>query len=452
MSDKLANLGTTPSSFRIYPNEDLQCGEKLYLDATTADVYFSFDNTPAQVAAHKNILAVTSDVFKPTFYGPMKKNGNTVHEPFVSDAEFMEFLQYFYLNEVKLCVEHVEAVLLLGDKYNVEKCVNDCVQFLIDTLDDENVCSRLRLAILCELPEFKKVCEKRIMVNTAAILASKGFLTCDKQVLEHILKMNQFSCSEVKVFEAIMSWVKVKSKQPTLSNELVQAQLGDLIYHIRFASMKIQEFCVLAKKYDSILSSYHRIITDMIVLADARNEGTGNFNAWPRHAKWNKNAIIKCDREPKRRLGCEVFMVEKIKFSTNESLLLGSFTCASICDALDNLQSNLIFDVKIYELHDVRCENESGNLLLKMKTKLNLNKQQTKISLPKPILVRPGFFYAIEVKPFPQTYRLYSDVLKKQVELDSNIIIKFHGPYSDYDADAECAYGELIVGLDFNQI
>lgn len=449
MSDKLANAGA--ESFRIYSNEDLQCGRKLYLDATTADVYFSFDNTPAQVAAHKNILAVTSDVFKPMFYGPLKIKGN-IHEPYVSGAAFMEFLQYFYLNEVKLSVEHVEAVLLLGDKYNVEKCVNDCIQFLIDSLDEENVCSRLRLAILCELPEFKQVCEKRIMVNTTAILASKGFLTCDRQVLEHILKMNQFSCSEVKVFEALMSWVKVKSKQDTLSKELIETHLGSLIYDIRFASMKIEEFCILARKYDSVLSKYHRIITDMIVLADPRNEGTDRFNVWPRHAKWNKNAIINCDREPKRNVGCDVFMVEKIKFSTNKSVILGSFTCASICDSVDNLQSNLIFDVKIYELHDVRSENENGILLLKMKTKLNLNKQQTGISLLKPILVRPGFFYAIEIKPFPQTYRLYSDELKKQVELESDIIIKFHGPYNNYDADTKCAYGELIVGLDFNRI
>lgn len=176
-----------------------------------------------------------------------------------------------------------------------------------------------------------------------------------------------------------MSWLKAKSERDTLSKEQVETHLGELIYEIRFASMKIGEFCTLARKYDSVLSSYHRIITDMIVLADTRNEGTANFKAWPRHAKWNENAIIKCDREPKRFVGCALFMVEKIKFSTNESLLLGSFTCASICDSHDNLQTNAIVDVKIDELHDIRCDNESGNLLLKMKTKLNLKKQQTTI-------------------------------------------------------------------------
>lgn len=117
-----------------------------------------------------------------------------------------------------------------------------------------------------------KVCEKRVQVNTAAVFESADFQACDQQVLAHILKMDQLSCTEVEVFEALMSWVKAKSKQNVLSKSLVQAHPGDLFYEIRFATMKIEQICLLAKELNLVLSSHFETIANMIVLPYSRNK------------------------------------------------------------------------------------------------------------------------------------------------------------------------------------
>lgn len=271
-SDNKVQGGSVPltTQTETYENQGIEHGKLLFLNADTADVRFSFDSNDGAatvVPAHKVLLATISDVFKVMFNGPMREMGN-VHIPDVTDAEFMEFLQYFYLNKIKLSAEHIEGVLHLGDKYNVEKCVSDCVQFLIKFLENENVCSRLRLAILYGQTELMKACEKHILVNTAAVFETDGFLACDRQVLAHILQMDQFSCSEVKVFEAIMAWVQVKSKQDVLTIELVRAHLGNLFFEIRFASIDMDDFTGLEQKYPFVLVETVSIKILMMTLSE----------------------------------------------------------------------------------------------------------------------------------------------------------------------------------------
>lgn len=304
-------------SFRIYSNDGLgEYGGKLYLDVKTADVHFTFDDDPAKVGAHRNILGVRSDVFKTMFYGALPEKTANICEPGVTSVAFMEFLQYFYLDPVKLTPDHIQMVLALADKYNVQKCVDHCVEFLIKFLSNRNVCSVLRVAIYSGPLELMKACEMHVLLNTAAVFKSTDFLACDRRVLGHLLKMKQFSCSEIDVFEAVMSWVQAKSEPgAVLSKELVDTHLGELLYEIRFATMKIEQFCALAQKYDTILSSHHRTITDMITLS----EKTGKFNTRPRHVEWNSDAIVKCEWLPFLDFtkDYDVMTFEKLKFSAN---------------------------------------------------------------------------------------------------------------------------------------
>lgn len=436
-------------SYRIYANSSTgECGKKLYLNTTTADVHFSFDGTTVQVGAHKSVLAVTSDVFQAMFYGELRENGRNIHEPNVTDAAFMEFLQYFYLDRVKLTAENIEMVLELGDKYNVEKCVNDCVDFLIDCLSDENVCSRLCFAIHLGQMELTKACEQHILLNTAAVLDSADFLACDRQVLAQILKMKLFSCPEMKVFEAMMAWVKAKSKQNVLTPELIEANLGALFYEIRFASMKIDEFCALATKYNSILSKHYRTIADMIVLP--QHGRCGKFNAQPRHINWNEDDIVKCDRKTNSeiRFGHNTIT----NFSTNEPLLLGSFTCAKvmvyneITENYNDLVSYLLVNVKIVEIYNTNGDEEDFNVLLQMVA--SLKSETTNVRLPHPILIKPDFVYSIIIAPFPDPYYFLAPQVQEQVDIESDIRVRFH----KCKVDENELVIELITSLDFNRI
>lgn len=266
----------------------VNCDESMYLDATSADVHFSFgsvDKNPptTRVPAHKHLLAAGGDVFKRMFYGPLKEDGD-IRVTDTSDAAFKEFLKFFYLSEVELRAESIADIMYLGQKYDATKCIEACVQFLKDAATADNILIALDIAILYAHSELMKFCHRFIVLNTNSVLESSGFLGCEQKVLEHILKENLLAVSDVKVFEACMEWVKAKSEQNALTKAIVDTHLGDLFYEIRFGSMTIQEFCKLATKYDSVLSNDINTIIKLIAFPDYKPE---KFNIRPREIKWN---------------------------------------------------------------------------------------------------------------------------------------------------------------------
>lgn len=305
----------------------------LYLDVETADVYFVVgpdEKSTERIPAHKNLIAAASDVFKRMFYGPLKETGDIILYG-VNNTAFIEFLQFFYNEKIKLSLEYMSEVMNLAHKYNVTKCLELCVAFLKDTLTDDNICIGLNLALMYEQDELIKFCEKRLIVNTNAIFKSSGFLDCHRQILAHILTINKFSCTEMDVFEACMSWVKAASKQENLTNDLVQAHLGELFYHIRFASMKMKDFASLTGQYGFLFSfdEYKEIV--QLIELPAYN--TQFFNANPRELTWNNQTIVTCDRTIPNKP--KVFprplkRIEATAFSTNEPILLGSVICCSL--------------------------------------------------------------------------------------------------------------------------
>lgn len=277
-----------------------------------------------------------------------------------------------------------------------------------------------------------------ITVNTAAVFKSTGFMECDKEMLACILTMNVFSCSEIDVFDACMAWVKAKSKQTTLTKEIVDFHLGDLLYEIRFKSMTMDEFCALALKYDSVLRNEFIPITHMIVQSGAISQ---RFNARPRRPRWNGDELVTCDRTmgSVRVLYALNTKVETI-FSTTKPLLLGEITSF----AVQNLRTSLAVDVEILE--NVSWSRTNAKTLLEMKAELQA--KDTIISLAYPVLIRPGFLYTIRIGKFSDNHCAYSKEMKLEVRVDSDALIKFHCKRNCNDKKAH----GLISTLKFNNI
>lgn len=421
----------------------------LYLSTRLADVRFSFGLDGAseaanRIPAHKHLLAVVSDVFEKMFYGDLKETGDIAIVD-VSNAAFTEFLQFFYRSEVELSAEHIAGVMYLGQKYNVESCVNACAEILKMHVADEDVCEVLALAILYEQKDLLTVCEKRILVNTAEIFQTAAFLECDGKVLAHILKMKLLSCSEVVVFEACMAWVRANSQQTNVSKAAVQKYLGDLYYEIRFASMTIQELCALEAKYSEVLrDDFHAIAC---TIAGRENDSV-QFNSLPRQVEWDKTTPITCDRDlwESESQQCSLGIEEKTTFSTKQPLLLGRFTCNGIYNWKSdehNLRSDLLVDVEVTEARSLGGAN--SKVLLKMTA--NLGIESTITSLPQPILIRPDLFYTICIKRFPEDFRFGSLELNSSMTLESDIEIRFH-----HDKVSNERVVGLIYELYFNKI
>lgn len=112
----------------------------LYLNDNMADVNFVLDNSE-RVSAHKNILAAVSAVFRERFYGPTPVEGDFEHHD-VSAPVFKEFLQFFYLNEIRLTVENLlgpRGVIYLTNHYEMPECQEIYVKFLQSKITINNV-------------------------------------------------------------------------------------------------------------------------------------------------------------------------------------------------------------------------------------------------------------------------------------------------------------------------
>lgn len=304
MSMSYRQLASRPSCNQAYQIESpVQNGDCLYLDKTTSDVSFVFESAetdqsssaapatgPVRISAHRVLLANNSEVFKQMFYcdgGESKvdvKDVPTTDVPItdVTPEAFKEFLQFFYLIEVELHTENISGVLYLGHKYKHMQCVELCAQFLKDIANPDNILFIMSLAIEYNPSDLLDFCQQFICTNTDAVLESNGFLECEQKTLAYCINANLFGCSEVKLFEACMEWVKAKSKQNVLTKEIVDEYLCDLFYEIRFGSMTIQDLCNLSLKYDAVLSDDFKTITKLIVLPNFHSE---KFNTRPRQIR-----------------------------------------------------------------------------------------------------------------------------------------------------------------------
>lgn len=285
----------------------------------------------------------------------------------------------------------------------------------------------------------------RVSVNTSSVFSSPEFLSCSKKALENIFKMDLLSCCEAEVFETAMKWVRAKSGKNALSKTDTMEHLGDLYYQIRFTSMKVEELWSLANVYDAVLQSDYMAYTKMIATKIAP-ESYEKYNMNPRYAEWNDNSTKCSFKNGNTRLYryANKFIM---KFTTNNPIILGGFTCGRVGTFVDrafqDLKSLVLVDVEISEA--LNATSAIDNSLAKVRAKLH--SMETVIMLPHPILVRPGYDYIISIGGLPDGHVFESDSLKSSVTLPSNVEVNVQHPKESFGSGVG-----LIQALAVNQI
>lgn len=271
--------------------------KKQYLDASTADMHFTFDSSASKIKpipAHKSFLVASSDVFRDMFSKSSKKN-DSVEIDDATAVAFKEFLQFFYCDEVKLSLKNVEEVFRLGHKYHVAACINICTQLLLKNVTDENVCSVYGLGILADQDELKALCEMNIGTKPTEIFKTSGFLKCDREVMRNILMLDSLSCSEMEVFNGCMDWVRAKSKDKLVDKTTALAHLGNSLYDIRFGLMTKDEVNEIFSSYKNLFTADER--TEIIKVITSKDTKSTMIKAKPRNWDWEKKSLIKCVRK-----------------------------------------------------------------------------------------------------------------------------------------------------------
>ncbi|XP_055308212.1 BTB/POZ domain-containing protein 2-like [Sitodiplosis mosellana] len=432
-------------------------GRNLYLESELADVHFVFraNDGNERVPAHKLLLMAHSDVFATMFNGSWKEM-DMVKIGDVSAAAFKEFLQFFYLGQVKLTMENVAAVMNLGEMYNVHECSAVCSKFVKNNLNIDNILRIYGLAILLNQENLKIACKIFIGSNIKALLKSTGFLTCDRKELATILQLNWITCTEVELFEACMSWVKAVSKQDDLTEELVHDHLGDLFHEIRFGSMSLQSFAALIPKYGNTFS-FHEQQEIIQMIADPSFHPTmfvGNRTKRCSSAEGCSASMdIHCERlisQSGSLMPYEIKNLETTVFSTNEPVLLRAIGCGMVGIFTQNNYSVLEKDGVPTNITLVEVSDLNDEVILYNANDVLNSAEDLRIFLTKPVIVRPGFTYEIRLEQTLPKSCCTMDLLKSRVELKSGIVIQFHRETTLED-DPTIARG-LIFELIFQRI
>lgn len=222
-----------------------QLGKNLYQDRhDTGDVTIVVESTP--IRAHRNVLATFSPWFKAKFYHSKRHKSEYILKD-ITVAAFEEYLQLFYFDKVQLTIQNIGIVLAMVKRSQAKDFVKKCLNFLVQRATIDKLCTVYRLAIFYDIQMLKELCERNIVNSTVALFGTDDFVHCGHKTLMLILKLNEFSCTEAKVFDACISWAQAACKAANIDEtktENLRAKLGDAITQIRFSSLPLGEFVV----------------------------------------------------------------------------------------------------------------------------------------------------------------------------------------------------------------
>lgn len=419
----------------VYKNNLAGTGcEKLYLDTRTSDVTFQFPSANSgeciEIPAHKSILSAISPVFDAMFFGPAKELGD-VRIVDVTPAAFREFLQFFYLTQVKLSAEHLIDVMNLGKQYMINDCLVACTEFCVATLQLENMCWGYELAILFDLDELRGFCEQKICQHPSEVFRSTSFLNCDVDLLRCILQLEALECDEAMIFDGCIAWAKQacmrNGQQPNGVNAL-RSQLNDLFYEIRFGEFTHKQFHVRYRLYDGLFSlEEFRDVTMMI--ASKEFQPVTKFKRVARNANKrarDENDVQICDRKAINhtvwyrvdRCGYSNAYIDKTIFESSMQQQLKQLRCSVKFQGV-----HVTAKIKISELNDESVRRKS---LLYFATIMLSSSEETIIVLPTPINVQPSQKYEIEFE-LEDGYMYSSELVRSNVRMDNGNIINFSG-------------------------
>lgn len=424
---------TNPESFytsssQVFPS----IGQKLYLKDEIADFHFIFypnDGHRIRIPSHKLLLTKGSDVFRTMFNG----SWNEINEVVIVESidAFKEFLQYFYLTEVKVTMENVAEVMYLGNKYNVDECLEVCSKFLTKSINESNVCFGYNLALTYDQKSLKSFCETIIAVKTKKILSSDDFLQCDFETLTHIVKLEGLSCKESELFQACLRCIKAANEGSDATEEVKREKIRSLFKDFRFGSMLLSEWIDLSAPNPDLFSyDEYREVVSMITSLEFQPEHFSGIRQKRIETKpYNEANRIFCVRLVS--LFCSEYPyyikpVESTIFSTNQTVLLKAFDCLRIYKFSERQytkgKANRGVTYSINKLPDLKYSNAAVVLY---SGKFDLESETNScVTFDEPILIESDQKYEIRLEQSQTDNYCTGALLKQKIEVQPDFTVQ----------------------------
>lgn len=281
-------------------------------------------------------------------------------------------------------------------------------------------------------------------------------------MLSHILKLDSLLCREADIFEATLNWVKSASNEEKLTGELIRTKCGDSFYDIHFGAMPLAKLTAFHEAYEGLFTPEE--YTEILKMIPSKDVQPTIFHG-------NRRKSFEIERDDETAVHCRrlfwdkpvspyyVKSVDTTTFSSNKSLWLGAIVCQILLvyhgkdefdeDKYEDYKEDVPTEITIIEAPLDRLDDREvvfrGNAFLEA----NRDRDHTKITLPKPIPIRTGYLYEIEMKQsLPDRICTHYPLLH-EVEIEPGTRITFRNV--TFEDDDRLTRG-LIPGLWISKI
>lgn len=219
-----------------------ECNRYMLDNQIDCDVTFRVGETGEVVMAHKYVLGSRSSVFYAMLYGPLAEKGDIL----ITDMEphtFQCLLRYIYTEDVTLSGDDVLAVMHAANKYAMVGLEDRCVNFLMQNLTAENICSVLESAHCFSKESVRSHCVEFIK-DCPGAFESENFLSLCAECLRKVLLLDDLVMDEEEIFHRVMHWASVQCQNSNLEDNGPNRRsvLDNCLYCIRFPIMSMHFF------------------------------------------------------------------------------------------------------------------------------------------------------------------------------------------------------------------
>ena len=225
-------------------NTVLERNSHMFNNSDMSDISFTCECSDQTFYAHKYVLATSSAVFNAMFYGDLAEKNSLVHLSDTDEKGLEEFLRFLYTDECNLTTDNVISIMYLSKKYIVPSLTEYVKAQLVRDMKPANVLDILEQAIHFEEKDLEAKCWQVIEWRASEVANSANFINIKQATLASLLKRNNLTIPEVKLFQAVLQWIdhQCSQKNLQLTTENGRSVIGEAVYDLRFIAMKQEEF------------------------------------------------------------------------------------------------------------------------------------------------------------------------------------------------------------------
>ena len=271
----------------------LERNRHMFNNPFMSDIAFSCEGSDKKFVAHKHVLATSSAVFYPMFYGELAEKNPVVHLSDTDEESLEEFLRFLYTDECNLTTDNAVFVLYLAKKYIVPSLAQKCFEYFDANFAAENVFILLQQEIQFDENKLEEKCWDFIDLNTSEAVASDGFCDINQATLVKLVKRESLNVEEVDLFEAVLKWSEAECSRKGIEANAKnkRAAMGNAIYQIRFASMTLEDLA------QNVSQSGILTLEEMLLFYEKLGRAERTSEVWNMSEKRAKEDILlRCSR------------------------------------------------------------------------------------------------------------------------------------------------------------